>query len=92
MKKAEKNDVDFNEIKCQYESSFIEQVNEIKKLVKERELLHLYIQRLEQENSLLSSRTTNDQTMQLLTYSSQTPSSFEVDQQGKIRKKKVSSF
>jgi hypothetical protein len=92
MKKAEKNDVDFNQIKFQYESSFIEQVNQIKNLVKERELLHLYIQRLERENSLLSSRTTNDQTMQLLTYSSQTPTSFEVDQQGKIPKKKFLLF
>ncbi len=79
MKKAEKNDVDFREIKSQYENMFIEQVNQMKKLVKERELLHLYIQRLEQENTLLSSRTYNDETVQFLTYSSQTPTSYEVD-------------
>jgi hypothetical protein len=79
MKKAEKNDVDFREIKSQYENMFIEQVNQMKKLVKERELLHLYIHRLEQENTLLSSRTYNDETVQFLTYSSQTPTSYEVN-------------
>jgi len=79
MKKAEKNDVDFREIKSQYENMFIEQVNQMKKLVKERELLHLYIQRLEQENTSLSSRTYNDETVQFLTYSSQTPTSYEVN-------------
>ena len=79
MKKAEKNDMDFREIKLQYENSFIEQVNQIKKLVKERELLHLYIQRLETENAALASRTNDDETVRLLTYSSQSPTSYEVN-------------
>ena len=78
MKKAEKNDIDFREIKLQYESVFIEQVNQIKKLVKEREISHLYIQRLQAENVLLASRTTEDETVKLLTQSSQSPQSYEV--------------
>lgn len=78
MKKAEKNDVDFGEMKRQYESLYLEQTNEMKKLIKERELLHLYIQRLERENALLSSRTNQDETIQLLTHASQTPHSLEV--------------
>jgi hypothetical protein len=79
MKKAEKNDTDLREIQFQYENLFIEQVNQIKKLVKERELLHLYIQRLEAENSSLASRTNDDETIKLLTHSSQKPTSYEVN-------------
>jgi hypothetical protein len=79
MRKAEKNDLDFQQIKFQYENLFIEQVDHIKKLVKERELLHLYIQRLEEENSSLAGRTNNDDTIQLLTHSSQKPTSYEVN-------------
>ena len=79
MKKAEKNDADFREMKLQYESIFAEQVNQIKKLIKERELLHLYIERLERENASISSRTFSDETVQFLTYSSQTPQSYEVN-------------
>lgn len=78
MKKAEKNDLDFNELKHQYESVYLEQMNQIKTLIKERELLHFYIQRLERENTLLSSRTNQDQTIQLLTHASQTPHSLDV--------------
>ncbi|CAF0897484.1 unnamed protein product [Adineta ricciae] len=77
MKKAEKNDMDFREIKLQYENVFIEQVKQIKKLVKEREISHLYIQRLQAENVLLASRTTEDETVKLLTQSSQSPQSYE---------------
>ncbi|CAF1525948.1 unnamed protein product [Adineta steineri] len=77
MKKAEKNDTDFREIKVHYENLFMEQVNQTKKLIKERELLQLHIQRLEQENILLASRTNNDETIKLLTYSSQTPTSYD---------------
>ena len=80
MKKAEKNDIDFREIKSQYETLFLEQVNHIKNLVKERELLHSYIRRLEKENATLAARTNNDETVQLLTYSSQSPKSYEVNQ------------
>ena len=81
MKKAEKNDIDFREIKLQYENVFTEQVNQIKKLVKEREISHLYIQRLQAENVLLASRTTEDETVKLLTQSSQSPQSYEVQPQ-----------
>ncbi|CAF4651275.1 unnamed protein product, partial [Rotaria sp. Silwood1] len=77
IKKAEKNDVDFREMKLNYENVFTEQVNHIKKLVKEREVLHLYIQRLEVENSSLAARTNDDETIKLLTYSSQSPTSYE---------------
>ncbi|CAF0989982.1 unnamed protein product [Adineta steineri] len=77
MKKAEKNDTDFREIKVHYENLFMEQINQTKKLIKERELLQLHIQRLEQENTLLASRTNNDETIKLLTYSSQTPTSYD---------------
>jgi hypothetical protein len=79
MKKAEKNDMDLRDMKLQYENIVIEQVNQIKKLVKERELLHVYIQRLESENAVLSSRTNEDETVRLLTYSSQSPTSYEVN-------------
>ena len=65
-------------MKSHYENLFSEQINNIKKLVKEREILHLYIQRLERENASLSSRTFNDEAVQFLTYSSQTPTSYEV--------------
>jgi hypothetical protein len=90
MRKAEKNDIDFREIKLQYENLFIEQVDHIKKLVKERELLHLYIQRLETENVSLASRTNENETIKLLTYSSQKPTTYEVNKNKKelIRKKK----
>jgi hypothetical protein len=83
MRKAEKNDIDFREIKLQYENAFTEQVDHIKKLVKERELLHLYIQRLEAENVLLAGRTNDDETIRLLTYSSQKPTSYEVNEEKK---------
>jgi hypothetical protein len=79
MRKAEKNDADFREMKLQYENMFIEQVNQIKKLIKERELLHLYIERLERENASISSRTFTDETVQFLTYFAQTPQSYEVN-------------
>jgi hypothetical protein len=79
MKKAEKNDIDLREMNLQYESLFLEQVNHITKLVKERELLHLYIQRLEKENASLASITKDDETIRLLTYASQLPSTYEVD-------------
>ena len=78
LKKAEKNDIDFCEMKSNYENSFNEQVNHIKKLIKERESLHLYIQRLEAENASLTSRTNDDEIIQLVTYSSQSPTSYEV--------------
>jgi len=79
MRKAEKNDLDFQQIKFQYENLFIEQVDHIKKLVKERELLHLYIQRLEEENDSLAAKTNDDETIKLLTHSSQKPTSYEVN-------------
>jgi hypothetical protein len=79
MKKAEKNDIDLREMNLQYESLFLEQVNHITKLVKERELLHLYIQRLEKENASLASITKDDETIRLLTYASQLPLTYEVD-------------
>jgi hypothetical protein len=78
MKKAEKNDTDLREMKIQYESVFTEQINHIKKLVKERELSQLYIQRLEAENASLAAITNDDETIKLLTYSSQSPTSYEV--------------
>lgn len=79
MRKAEKNDSDFREVKLQYENFFTEQVDHIKKLVKERELLHLYIQRLETENYALAGRTNEDETVQLLTHASQKPATYEVN-------------
>lgn len=78
MKKAEKNDNDFRDIKSHYENLFAEQVNNVKKLVKERELLNLYVQRLETENATLVKITNDDETVKLLTYSSQAPSTYEV--------------
>ncbi|CAF3458537.1 unnamed protein product [Rotaria socialis] len=75
--KTEKNDSDLHDMKSHYENLFAEQVNNIKKLVKERELLHLYIQRLEIENSSLVKITNDDDTVKLLNYSSQSPSTYE---------------
>ncbi|CAF3422514.1 unnamed protein product [Rotaria sp. Silwood1] len=75
--KTEKNDTDLRDMKLHYDNLFAEQVNNIKKLVKERELLHLYIQRLEIENSSLVTMTNDDETVKLLTYSSQSPTTFE---------------
>lgn len=65
-------------MKSHYDNLFAEQVNNIKKLVKERELLHLYIQRLEAENTSLAAITNDNETAKLLTYSSQAPTTFEV--------------
>ena len=65
-------------MKSHYENLFAEQVNNIKKLVKERELLHLYIQRLEMENANLVTINNDHETSKLLTYSSQSPSNLEV--------------
>lgn len=79
LRKAEKNDMDFREMKLNYENVFTEQVNNIKKLVKERELLHLYIQRLEIENASVAARTNDDETIRVLTHSSQTPTNQEVN-------------
>ncbi|CAF2654947.1 unnamed protein product [Rotaria sp. Silwood2] len=76
-KKTEKNDTDLRDMKLHYDNLFAEQVNNIKKLVKERELLHLYIQRLETENASLVTITNDDETVKLLTYASQSPTTFE---------------
>jgi len=76
-KKSEKNDADFQDMKSHYENLFAEQVNNIKKLVKERELLHLYVQRLEVENANLVTINNDNETSKLLTYSSQSPSNLE---------------
>lgn len=65
-------------MKSHYENLFAEQVNNIKKLVKERELLHLYVQRLEMENANLVTINNDHETSKLLTYSSQSPSNMEV--------------
>ena len=65
-------------MKSHYDNIFAEQVNNIKKLVKERELLHLYIQRLETENASLVKITDDNDTVQLLTYSSQSPTTLKV--------------
>ncbi|CAM4773316.1 unnamed protein product [Rotaria magnacalcarata] len=75
--KTEKNDSDLHDMKSHYENLFAEQVNNIKKLVKERELLHLYIQRLEIENTSLVKITNDDDTVKLLNYSSQSPGTYE---------------
>jgi hypothetical protein len=76
-KKTEKNETDFRDMKTHYENLFGEQVNNIKKLVKEREILHLYIQRLEMENASLVTITNDNETVKLLTYSSQSPTTLE---------------
>ena len=65
-------------MKSHYDNLFAEQVNNIKKLVKERELLHLYIQRLEMENASLVTITNDQETAKLLTYSSQSPNTLDV--------------
>ncbi|CAF0784852.1 unnamed protein product [Adineta steineri] len=75
--KTEKNEADFRDMKSHYDNLFAEQVNNIKKLVKERELLHLYIQRLEMENASLVTITNDNETVKLLTYSSQSPTTHE---------------
>ena len=85
MKKADKNDVDFREMKRQFENDCLDLAKQIRKFIKERELLHLYIKRLEQENLLLAGRTNQDETVRLLTYSSQTPNSFQVNQMNKFK-------
>lgn len=53
-------------------------MNNVKKLVKERELLHLYIQRLEMENASLVNISNDNEASKLLTYSSQSPNTLEV--------------
>jgi len=73
-------------MKTHYENLFGEQVNNIKKLVKEREILHLYIQRLEMENASLVTITNDNETVKLLTHSSQSPTTLEVEK--KISNKK----
>lgn len=77
-KKTEKNDADFRDMKLHYENLFSEQVNNIKKLVKEREILHLYVQRLEMENASLVTITNDNETVKLLTHTSQSPTTLEV--------------
>jgi hypothetical protein len=88
MGKAEKNDTDLRDVKSHYENLYAEQVNNIKKLVKERELLHLYIKRLEMENASLATITNDNETAKLLTYASHSPSTLEV----KIQKKVLKNF
>ncbi|UJR37428.1 hypothetical protein I4U23_030131 [Adineta vaga] len=75
--KTDKNDSDFRDMKSHYDNLFAEQVNNIKKLVKERELLHLYIKRLEAENASLASITNENETVKLLTNSSQAPTTLD---------------
>lgn len=53
-------------------------MNNVKKLVKEREMLHLYVQRLETENAALAAVSNDDDTVKLLTHSSQSPTTLEV--------------
>ena len=65
-------------MKSHYENLFAEQVNNVKKLVKERELLHLYIHRLETENAQLVNISNDNETVKVLTYSSQAPNTSEV--------------
>jgi len=71
-------------MKSHYENLFSEQINNIKKPVKESEILHLYIQRLEMENTTLVTITNDNETVKLLTHSSQSPTTLE-------GKKKISS-
>ena len=78
MRKAEKNDSDFREMRLQYESVFVEQTNQIKQLVKERELMHTYIGRLETESASLAAITNDSETVRLLTHASRTPTTSEV--------------
>ncbi len=65
-------------MKSHYENLFGEQVNNIKKLVKEREILHLYIQRLEMENASLVNISNDNETAKLLSHTSQSPNTLEV--------------
>jgi hypothetical protein len=65
-------------MKSHYENLFGEQVNNIKKLVKEREILHLYIQRLEMENASLVNISNDNETAKLLSHTSQSPTTLEV--------------
>jgi len=65
-------------MKSHYDNLFGEQVNNIKKLVKEREILHLYIQRLEMENASLVNITNDNETVKLLNHTSQSPTTLEV--------------
>jgi len=64
-------------MKSHYDNLFGEQINNIKKLVKEREILHLYIQRLEMENASLVNISNDNETVKLLTHSSQSPTTLE---------------
>jgi hypothetical protein len=66
-------------MKSHYDNLFAEQVNNIKKLVKERELLHLYVQRLEMENASLVTITNDNETVKLLNHTSQSPTTLEVN-------------
>jgi chromosome segregation ATPase len=76
-KKIEKTETDFRDMKSHYENLFGEQVNNIKKLVKEREILHLYIQRLEMENASLVNISNDNETAKLLSHTSQSPTTLE---------------
>ena len=78
MDKVEKTETGYRDMKLHYENLFAEQVNHVKKLVKERELLHLYTQRLEAENSSLVTINSDHETTRLLTYASQTPATLDV--------------
>lgn len=78
MKKAEKNDADFSELKNQFENRFNEQTKLIKQLIKERELLHLHIKRLEKENGQLAAVTKENETIRLLTLAAQIPTDLDV--------------
>lgn len=78
LKKTKKNESELVDTKTHYENLFTEQVNNVKKLVKERELLHLYIERLESENASLVTITNDHETSKLLTYASQSPTTLEV--------------
>jgi hypothetical protein len=66
-------------MKSHYDNLFGEQVNNIKKLVKEREILHLYIQRLEMENASLVNIANDSETAKLLSYTTQPPNTLEVN-------------
>ena len=77
--KTDQNERDFRDMKSHYENLFGEQVNNIKKLVKEREILHLYIQRLEMENASLVTITNDNETVKLLTHTNQSPTTLEVN-------------
>ncbi|CAF0779713.1 unnamed protein product [Didymodactylos carnosus] len=76
FKKVEKNEADFRDTKTHYENLFIEQVNNVKKLVKERELLNLYIKRLETENHSLITINT-EETTRILSHTTQCPTTIE---------------